>query len=91
MKLRSVNISGIKNLEFNGRMVKSGIDKKPVEGSVKLLKEGLVGDKQADLSVHGGLDKAVYVYSVEHYIYWQEKLDVKKLPYGQFGENFTVE
>lgn len=91
MKLRSINISEIKELEFNGRTVKSGIDKKPAEGAVELLKKGLIGDKQADPSVHGGLDKAVYAYTAEHYDYWQEKLSVKELPYGQFGENFTVE
>jgi MOSC domain-containing protein YiiM len=91
MKLRSVNVSGIKELEFNGRTVKSGIDKKPVEGCIELLKKGLVGDKQADPSVHGGLDKAIYAYTAEHYDYWQEKLDLKALSYGQFGENFTVE
>lgn len=91
MKLRAVNVSDIKTLEFNGRKIKSGIDKKPVEGAVELLKEGLVGDKQADPSVHGGLDKAVYAYSIEHYLYWQERLGIEALPYGQFGENLTVE
>ncbi len=91
MRLKSINISDIKELEFNGRTVKSGIDKRPIEGSLELLKKGLVGDKQADPSVHGGLDKAIYAYTAEHYDYWQEKLGLKKLPYGQFGENFTVE
>ena len=51
----------------------------------------LDGDEQADLSVHGGIDKAVYVYSTENYDYWRRALDRDELPYGQFGENFTVE
>ncbi len=91
MKLLSVNVGGVQNLEFNGRVVESGINKEKVDGKVEVLKQGLIGDKQADLSVHGGLDKAVYAYSVEHYEFWQNKLKVNALPFGQFGENFTVE
>ncbi len=91
MKLRTVNIGDIKELMFNGQSVKSGIDKQPVEGRVQLLKTGLTGDKQADPSVHGGLDKAVYAYTAEHYGYWEDRLKIDRLPNGHFGENFTVE
>jgi MOSC domain-containing protein YiiM len=91
MKLQAVNVGDIKELIFNGQSVKSGIDKKPVDGKIQLLKTGLIGDKQADPSVHGGLDKAIYAYTSEHYSYWENRLKINKLPYGHFGENFTVE
>ena len=51
----------------------------------------MIGDKQADLSVHGGLDKAVYAYPAEHYSYWQKELPGMQLPWGMFGENCTTE
>ena len=62
-----------------------------VKGRVWLRKLGLDGDGHGDLSVHGGIDKAVYAYPVEHYEYWARELGRDKLPFGQFGENLTVE
>lgn len=91
MQLLSVNVGGLQELEFNGRIIESGINKKPLEGKLEVLKGGLAGDKQADFSVHGGLDKAIYTYSATHYEFWQNKLKVPEFPHGQFGENFTVE
>ena len=67
------------------------IFKEPVEGGVKLRKLNLDGDKQADLTVHGGEDKAVYAYPKDHYEYWQRELPNMALPWGMFGENFTTE
>jgi len=62
-----------------------------VEGEVRVTRLNLQGDEQSDLSVHGGADKAVYVYPSEHYAYWREQLPGVDLPWGAFGENFTSE
>ena len=59
-------------------------------GSVRVDRLNLVGDRQADLVNHGGEDKAVYAYSLDHYAYWQDLLNRDSMPYGQFGENLTV-
>jgi MOSC domain-containing protein YiiM len=67
----------------------SGIVKKPVAGPVLVRTLNLDGDGQADLSVHGGVDKAVYAYPSEHYVLWQEELRLD-LPWGAFGENLTI-
>ena len=73
----------------NGDAVSTGIFKNPVAGRVMLRTLNLEGDRQADLSVHGGPSKAVYVYPSEHYDYWKRELPEMKLPWGMFGENFT--
>ena len=91
MRLVSVNIGNPREVLRSGRIVQTGIFKEPVQGSVHLGKLNLAGDRQVDLSVHGGLSKAVYVYPAEHYEYWRRKLDGMELPWGAFGENFTVE
>ncbi len=91
MKLLSVNVSPPKDVSFNGQMVTTGIFKEPVQGRVKLRTLNLEGDGQADLAVHGGTYKAVYVYPFEHYDFWQHQLDRDDFAFGQFGENFTVE
>src|SRR3989454_12700498 len=75
----------------NVEPVSTGIFKEPVEGRVMLRTLNLDGDRQADLSVHGGPDKAVYVYPSEHYDYWRHELPGMELPWGTFGENFTTE
>ena len=74
----------------NGEAVSTGIFKEPVEGRVILRQLNLNGDRQADLTVHGGLTKAVYVYPSEHYDFWKVELQEMKLPPGAFGENFTT-
>jgi len=71
--------------------VTTGIYKQPVEGRVALRKLNLDGDRQADLSVHGGEYKAVYCYPLTHYDYWKSELPGKELPAGVFGENFTLD
>ena len=91
MKLVSVNVSLPKTVEHEGRMVSTGIYKEPVTGRVMVRKLNLDGDGQADLSVHGGVYKAVYVYDLESYRYWRRELDRDDLANGHFGENLTVE
>lgn len=76
---------------FRGQAVTTGIFKEPIKGRIKLRRLNLDGDKQADLTVHGGPDKAVYAYPAEHYDYWKKRLPNMKLPWGMFGENFTTE
>ncbi len=91
MKLISVNIGLPREVVWQGKTVSTGIFKEPVEGSVRLRSLNLEGDAQADLTVHGGVDKAVYAYPVEHYAYWRSELPEMDLPYGMFGENLTTE
>ena len=76
---------------YKGATINTGIFKKPVSGWVTLRTLNLDGDRQADLSVHGGLYKAVYAYPAEHYEYWRHELPKENLPWGTFGENFTTE
>jgi MOSC domain-containing protein YiiM len=71
--------------------VSTGIFKQPVNGRIALRKLNFDGDRQADLTVHGGKDKAVYCYPLEHYEYWKKELPQHELPLGAFGENFTVD
>jgi MOSC domain-containing protein YiiM len=89
MKLLSVNVGRPREIEWQGRMLRTGIFKEPVSGPVMMRTLNLDGDGQADLTVHGGVEKAVYAYPVEHYAYWQEQLGVS-LPWAKFGENLTV-
>lgn len=91
MKLISVNTGLPGEVEWHGRRVTTGIYKEPVEGRVAVRKLNLDGDRQADLSVHGGANKAVYCYPIEHYSYWKRELPGRDLPVAIFGENFTTE
>jgi MOSC domain-containing protein YiiM len=91
MKLISLNVGLPRIVESNGEPVVTGIFKQPVQGPVMLRTLNLDGDRQADLTVHGGVSKAVYGYPVEHYEFWKRELPEMELPYGMFGENFTTE
>lgn len=91
MKLISVNVARPRLVSYNGNPVSTGIFKEPVSGRVILRTLNLDGDRQADLSVHGGPTKAVYVYPSEHYEFWKRELPEMTLPWGMFGENFTTE
>jgi len=91
MKLISLNVGLSRQVNFRGEVVNTGIFKEPIQGRVKLRKLNLDGDKQADLTVHGGIDKAVYSYAKEHYEFWRKDLQDMSLPWGMFGENFTTE
>jgi len=90
MKLVSVNVGLPREVIWKGKTVTTGIFKEPVEGRVKVRFLNLDEDRQADLTVHGGLDKAIYVYPVEHYEYWRGELPEMELPWGMFGENLTT-
>jgi len=87
----SVNVGLPRNVIWHGYAVSTGIFKKPAEGRVFLRKLDLDGDRQADLTVHGGEYKAVYCYPLEHYAYWKKELPGYDLTMGNFGENFTTE
>ncbi|HYD59641.1 MAG TPA: MOSC domain-containing protein [Noviherbaspirillum sp.] len=100
MKVFSVNVSGIGDLFVQQserlRRVATGIHKKPVQGIVRVGKLGIEGDEQADLTVHGGLNKAVYAYPSEHYAFWEEQRRTalkreEALPPGSMGENLTLQ
>jgi MOSC domain-containing protein YiiM len=91
MKLVSVNTGLPREVTWRGMNVTTGIFKQPVEGRVALRKLNLDGDRQADLTVHGGEYKAVYCYPLAHYDYWKKELPGRELPMGSFGENFTID
>ena len=91
MKLVSVNVGLPREVIWHGRPVITGIFKQPVTGPVALRKLNLDGDRQADLTVHGGEHKAVYCYPLAHYDYWKGELPGRDLPMGMFGENFTID
>ncbi len=96
-RLLHVNIARATPIEINGRSVLTAIGKRPVAGAIEVHPLGLAGDEQADLSVHGGLGKAVYAYPIEHYAFWQTvraQAGVAgwqdTLPPGSLGENLTI-
>ena len=91
MKLLSINVGQPREVEWRGKAVRTSIFKQPVPGRVRATKLNIEGDRQSDLSVHGGADKAVYVYPSEHYAYWRSELPGMDLPWGIFGENLTTE
>lgn len=91
MKIISVNAGRPRFVEWRGHTIRTSIWKSPVEGRVRVGRENIAGDEQSDLTVHGGKDKAVYVYPSEHYAYWREQLPDMELPWGAFGENLTTE
>jgi MOSC domain-containing protein YiiM len=90
MKVLSVNVGLPRKVLFDGKTITTAIFKDPVKGPIMLRKLNLDGDKQADLIVHGGVDKAVYSYPAEHYDYWRKQLPDVDLIWGMFGENFTT-
>src|ERR1043166_1874738 len=91
MRVMSVNVGLPREVIWKGQRVATGIYKEPVEGRVLMRTLNLDGDRQADLTVHGGPDKAVYVYPFEHYEFWHRQLGLDPLESGAFGENLTVE
>lgn len=86
----SVNVGQPREIQWNGRTVLTSIFKDPVSGPIRLQPHNLVGDQQADLTVHGGPDKAVYVYPSAYYADWRQDLPATDLPWGMFGENLTM-
>jgi MOSC domain-containing protein YiiM len=91
MKVVSINVGLPREVEWRGKIVRTSIFKEPVAGRVRVERLNVEGDRQSDLTVHGGADKAVYAYPAEHYPFWREELPGMDLPWGAFGENFTTE
>ncbi|MFL6417592.1 MAG: MOSC domain-containing protein [Bryobacteraceae bacterium] len=87
----SVNTGKARSVAANGRTVRTGIFKTPVDGPVAIKRTKVEGDEVVDLRVHGGPYKAVYLYPIEHYDFWRKELGVPELPFGAFGENLTTE
>ncbi len=90
VRVVSVNVGLPREVAWKGKIVVTGIFKQPVANRVMMRTLNLSGDRQADLTVHGGPSKAVYVYPAEHYAYWREELPEVDLPWGMFGENLTT-
>ena len=91
MKVISLNVGRPRLAVYKGATVNTGIFKQPVTGRVALRTLNLDGDRQADLTVHGGPYKAAYAYPSEHYEFWRNELAEMELPWGMFGENFTTQ
>lgn len=91
MQVLSVNIGQPRTVQHEGRTVRTAIYKAPASGPVKLTRLGFEGDGQADRRVHGGPNRAAYLYPFEHYAHWAPRLGGGPLPMGQFGENITME
>lgn len=87
----SVNVGGVRQVPWKGRTVATGIFKAPVDGPVRVRGVNLEGDDQADRTVHGGPDKAVYAFPTEHYPAWREAFPAIEMPWGAFGENLTTQ
>src|SRR5512147_1172820 len=90
-RLLSVNVGLPRDIEWNGRTVHTAIWKDPVQGRCRVGRLNLHGDGQGDLAGHGGEQRAVFVYQIESYRYWQAQLRRSDFVHGQFGENFTIE
>src|SRR4051794_3781102 len=91
MKLLSLNVGGPREVEWQGKTVRTAIWKQPVTGPRMVRRINIDGDDQADRLAHGGEHRAVFVYQIESYRYWERELGRDDFSYGQFGENFTVE
>ena len=91
MRIQSLNVAMPKLVEHKGEQVWTGIYKVASDAPLMARKLNIDGDRQADLNVHGGIDKAVYAFPLEHYAYYQRQLEQLDYPPGQFGENLTTE
>ena len=91
MRLLSVNAGLPRQVEWRGKAVTTSIFKTPVAGRVPVARLNIAGDRQSDLSVHGGAEKAIYAYPSEHYEFWRNELPSTDFPWGAFGENLTTE
>ena len=90
MTLVSLNVGMPRQLVWHGESVTTGIFKHPISGPATVRRLNIDGDRQADLTVHGGARKAVYVYPSEHYAFWRDELPDADLAWGAFGENLTT-
>jgi MOSC domain-containing protein YiiM len=91
VKLVAISVGGPREIHWRGRVIRTSIFKSPVSGRVRVSRLNIEGDEQSDPSVHGGPEKAVYAYPVEHYSSWRIELPDVELSWGAFGENFTTE
>jgi len=91
MRILSVNVGLPREISWRGESVLTSIFKQPLAGPVAVKTMNIDGDRQADLTVHGGLHKAVYVYPDEHYDFWRNELPLARLEPGAFGENLTAQ
>jgi MOSC domain-containing protein YiiM len=91
MQVIAVCVGLPREVSWKGKPITTGIFKQPVAGRVRMRSLNLDGDQQADLTVHGGIEKAIYAYPMEHYAYWRQELPDQPLPWGTFGENLTIE
>ena len=90
MKILQISVGTPQDVEFGGKRWRTSIFKSPVEGQVTVRRLNIDGDEQSDLSVHGGRNKAIYVYSHDYYSDWIRVLGVKELQDAQFGQNLTI-
>lgn len=91
MKLISIAVGRPTEINWQGKTVRTSIFKTAVTGPTRVMRLNLDGDQQSDLTVHGGVDKAVYAYPSEHYPFWREKFPSLEFNWGMLGENFTTE
>jgi len=91
MRVVSLSVGLPREVEWHGRTVRTSIFKAPVDRRLRVTTLNLEGDEQSDLTVHGGVEKAVYAYPSEHYEYWRKELPQMDLPWAVFGENLTTE
>ena len=89
-KVASLNVGEPRLVTYRGMSFRTGILKTPIDAPLTLKRLNFIGDGQADLSAHGGIDKAVYCYPLEHYEFWRGEIRRSALPMGQFGENVTT-
>jgi MOSC domain-containing protein YiiM len=90
MQVISVNVGLPREVEWRDQIVRTSIFKEPVAGRLRVDRLNIEGDRQSDLTVHGGINKAVYVYPSEHYEFWRKEMPDADLPWGAFGENLTT-
>src|SRR5829696_2089630 len=90
MKLISLNIGKPKEIEWNGKTIRTSIFKSPVAGKRQVSLLNIEGDEQSDLRVHGGINKAIYAYDISHYEHWNKILLRDDWRWGMFGENLTT-
>src|SRR6516165_4730073 len=91
MRVVSLNVGLPREVQWHGRTVLTSIFKAPIDRRLRVTTLNFEGDEQSDLTVHGGVDKAVYACPIEHYAYWRRELAQADLPLGAFGENLTTE
>jgi len=91
MKVISTNTGNARDIEWNGKIVKTGIFKFPVNNPIYLGTDDVENDSVIDRRYHGGKDKACYLYSADHYNYWKTLYPELEMPWGMFGENLTIE